>query len=62
MLGEAVAVRLTDDQLQKLDQISRRTRRSRADVLRMLVDAAIVPPQVEVKLNQRRIMEACDGR
>lgn len=51
----SVAVRLTEDQMLKLKRLQQRTRRSRADVLRMLIEAAAMPSRADIRIDERRL-------
>jgi len=46
-----LSVRLTPTQTRKLDAIERATRRSRSDVVRLLIDAAVTDARPQVWLD-----------
>jgi predicted DNA-binding protein len=55
MLETAIAVRLSPEHLAKLARLQKRTRRSRSEVLRLLIDSAMMPARTDIRVDPRRM-------
>lgn len=55
-LDRRVTVRLSPDQWRRLNYLEHETRRTKANILRLLLDAAVPTGHKEIELNERRLV------
>jgi len=55
MYNECLRLRLTDEQAAKLRRMEAVTRRTRSDIVRLLIDAALFSAQPDVRLDAARL-------